>query len=149
MGNINLQRYYDSIGHSGKSFFNKWYRRNFEKFYKKHESEYNTKNEVVLEAYRSYMDGGMNYQKYQKVRKNNDPLLSHPISRFFIMLPQEIQSWLCCGWKMYDKESKSWELNDKVHMLSKLCKYETWDDVKITLWDKIRFWLITGYKFVE
>lgn len=32
-------------------------------------------------------------------------------------------------------------------MLSKLCRYETWDDVKITWWDKIRFWLITGYKF--
>ena len=102
-----------------------------------------------MDAYRSYMDGGMSYQEYQKVRKNNDPLLSHPISRFFIMLPQEIQTWLCCGWKMYDKESKSWVLNDKVHMLSKLCRYETWDDVKITWWDKIRFWLITGYKFVK
>ena len=34
MGNINLQRYHDSIGHSGKSFFNKWYRKEFEKFIK-------------------------------------------------------------------------------------------------------------------
>lgn len=25
MGNINLQRYYDSIGHSGKSFFKGFY----------------------------------------------------------------------------------------------------------------------------
>ena len=65
------------------------------------------------------------------------------------MLPEEIHTWLCCGWKIYDKELKSWEINDKAHMLSKLCRYETWDDVKITWWDKIRFWLITGYRFVE
>ena len=43
MNNINLQRYHDSIGHSGKSFFNKWYRKKFEKFYRKHENEYITK----------------------------------------------------------------------------------------------------------
>lgn len=149
MGNINLQRYHDSIGHAGKSFFNKWYHKKFEKFYRKHENEYYTKNEIVLDVYRLYMDGGMSKEEYTKVRKNNDPLLAYPISRFFIMLPQEILTWLCCGWKTYNKESKSWELNDKVHMLSKLCRYETWDDVKITWWDKIRFWLITGYKFVK
>lgn len=149
MNNINLQRYHDSIGHAGKSLFNKWYRNKFEKFYRKHENEYNIKNEIVSDAYRLYMDGGMSKEEYTKVRKNNDPLLSHPISRFFIMLPEEIHTWICCGWKTYNKESKSWELNDKVHMLSKLCRYETWDDVKITWWDKIRFWLITGFRFVE
>ena len=149
MNNINLQRYYDSIGHSGKSFFNKWYRKKFEKFYRKHENEYITKNEIVSDAYRLYMDGGISKEEYSKVRKDNDPLLSHPISRFFIMLPEEIHTWLCCAWKIYDKELKSWEINDKAHMLSKLCRYETWDDVKITWWDKIRFWLITGYRFVE
>lgn len=99
MGNINLQRYYDSIGHSGKSIFNKWYRKKFERFYGKHENEYFTKNVIFLDAYKAYMDGGMNYAEYQKVRKNSDPLLSRPVSRFFIMLPQEIHTWLCCGWK--------------------------------------------------
>ena len=137
MGNINLQRYHDSVGHTGKSFFNKWYYKKFEKFYRKHENEYYTQNEIVLDAYRLYMDGGMSKEEYTKVRKNNDPLLSHPISRFFIMLPQEILTWLCCGWKIYNKESKSWELNDKSHMLSKLCRYENWDDVKLSWWDKI------------
>lgn len=69
MGNINLQRYHDSIGHSGKSFFNKWYRKKFEKFYRKHESEYIAKNEIVSDAYRLYMDGGMSKEDYTKVRK--------------------------------------------------------------------------------
>lgn len=49
--------------------------------------------------------------------------------------------------EIYNPETKAWELDDNVHMLSKLCRHKTWDDVKITWRDKIRFWLITGYKF--
>ena len=69
------------------------------------------------------------------------------ISKFFIMLPVNFLTWLCCGWKIYDKKSKNWTINNKTHLHTKLCRYQTWDDVKITWWDKVRFWMITGYRF--
>ena len=148
MGNVNLHRYNNAISRGSEtSFFNRWYHNNFNKFYKKHEKEYKSSSVIVFNAYEEYTRGKMTHERYQEIRKLNDPLNIRPVSRFFIMLPEYILTWLCCGWKKYDRKSKSWVVNDDVHMMSKLCRYETWDDVKITWWDKIRFFLITGHRF--
>lgn len=146
--NINLQRYHNAISHGSEtSFFNRWYHNNFEKFYKRHEKEYIESNKIICNAYDAYTKGEISNESYHEMRKTNDPLSIRPISKFLVMLPEYILTWLCCGRKKYDNKSKSWVMNDDVHMVSKLCRYETWDDVKITWWDRIRFLLITGYRF--
>lgn len=144
---VNIERYFKETGSSGKSLLNRWYRNNFKKFYQKHENEYEEGNKTFCAIYRLYADGKISRKQFKKIKKHIDPLQSRPVSKFLIMFPQYIHSWLCCGWRIYNPETKAWELNDNVHMLSKLCRHKTWDDVKITWWDKIRFWLITGYKF--
>jgi hypothetical protein len=63
----------------------------------------------------------------------------------------KFRSWLICGFHYIKNENvkggRTW--NDNYHLLSKLYRYESWNNVKITWWDKIRFKIITGYKFEE
>ena len=133
MGNINLHRYNNAItSGSETSFFNRWYQNNFNKFYRKHEKEYQSSSATIFNAYEKYTRGEITHECYRDIRKLNDPLSIRPVLKFFIMLPEYILTWLCCGWKKYDRKSKSWVVNDNVHMMLKLCRYETWDDVKIT-----------------
>ena len=148
--NINLKRYHNAIRLSNlseTSFFNKWYFNNYKKFMKRHEKEYDAAREIIFNAYEKYERGEISLEKYSEMRERNEPINARPVSKFFIMLPEYILTWLCCGWKKYDRKSKSWVVNDSVHMTSKLNRYETWDNVKITWWDKIRFFLITGHRF--
>ena len=148
MKNINLVRYYDATGHSEKaSFYNKLYRHNMKKFMRKHDEEYKEKNKIVFEAHETYEEDKISLDEFYDIMKQNQPLNLHPISKFFIMLPVNFLTWLCCGWKIYDKKSKKWTINNKTHLHTKLCRYKPWDDVKITWWDKVRFWMITGYRF--
>lgn len=62
---------------------------------------------------------------------------------------EKIHSFLIAGFSYIKddrvKGGRTW--NDNYHLFSKLCRYETWGDVKITWWDKIRYKIITGYKF--
>ena len=136
MKNINLVRYYDATGHSEKaSFYNKLYRHNMKKFMRKHDEEYKEKNKIVFEAHEAYEEDKISLDEFYDIMKQNQPLNLHPISKFFVMLPSRFLTWLCCG------------NNEEHHLHTKLCRYQTWDDVKITWWDKVRFWMITGYRF--
>lgn len=143
--NINLERYNKAITKSNlseTSFFNKWYHNNFKKYMKKHKKEYGAAREIIFNAYEKYETGEITPEKYKEIRKINEPINARPISKFFVMLPENILNWLCCGWKKYDRKSKSWIKDDDAHMRSKLIK-----NIKMTWWDKIRFFLITGYRF--
>lgn len=100
MSNVNLHRYNNAISHgSSTSFFNKWFHKNFNKFMKKHEKEYDEARVIISNAYEKYEKGEITLEKYKEIRKLNDPLNIRPVSRFFIMLPEYILTWLCCGWK--------------------------------------------------
>lgn len=82
------------------------------------------------------------YLKKSKYTKNKLGQL-----RFY--LERKLRSWLICGF-LYVKDKRvigGWTWNDNYHLFSKLCRYKTWESVKITWWDKIRFKIVTGYKF--
>jgi hypothetical protein len=81
-------------------------------------------------------------KRYKNIPRNK-------IGKIVISLNEKIICWLIFGFKYIKDERikghKTW--NDNYHLLSKLCRYESWDNVKINLWDKIRFKIVTGYKF--
>jgi len=69
------------------------------------------------------------------------------IGIYLFLLKSRFNCWLICGFCYIRNEYGNWIWNDSYHLLSKLCRYESWNDVKITWWDKIRFRIVTGYKF--
>lgn len=81
--------------------------------------------------------------------KRSSKYPKNKLGNLLFRLSVKFRSWLICGFLYVgDKRvvgGKTW--NDNYHLLSKLCRYETWKDVKITWWDKIRFKIVTGYKF--
>ena len=65
-------------------------------------------------------------------------------------IPRNFRSWIICGFRTKtDPITKQKTWTDNYHLFDKLCRYETWDDVKITTWDRFRFWYVTGYKFED
>ena len=125
------------------------FRARYHKFLKGHEEEYKKENEIIYDAYEKYNNCEIFLEELKLIKKKYDVLSKYPIQKFYIMLPIKIESWICCGFRRYNKKQKRWEHSDKVHLYSKLNRYKTWEDVNITWWDKIRFYLITGYKFQE
>jgi hypothetical protein len=80
------------------------------------------------------------------------------ILRYICFIPHRIETWLCVGsgfW-VYKYDNNNMEIsfriltfNDDYVLMTKLCRYKTWNNVKITTWDKIRFKLVTGCNFIE
>lgn len=89
---INIERYFNETGSSGKSFLNRWFRHNFKKFYQKHENEYEEENRTFCAIYKLYSDGKISREQFKNIKKHIDPLQSRPISKFLIMFPQYIHS---------------------------------------------------------
>ena len=149
--NINLKRYQETISalKDKDSFLSKRFSTRYKKFLKEHEEEYKKENDIMCAAFEKYENGEISLEELQIIKKKYDVLSKYPIQKFYIMLPIKIESWLCCGFKRYNRKQKRWEYSDKVHLYSKLIRYKTWENVNITLWDKVRFYLLTGYKFVE
>jgi hypothetical protein len=74
----------------------------------------------------------------------------HPFKFKWMNLFKNIELWLICGFKIkYNKKNKCWVYSKHYHLLDKLCRYETAKNHRITWWDKIRFRIVTGYKFVK
>ena len=149
--NINLKRYNEmnSPLKDNDSFLRKKFSARYRKFIKEHEEEYKKENEIMCAAFEKYENCEISLEELQIIKKKYDVLSKYPIQKIYIMLPIKIESWICCGFKRYNRKQKRWEHSDKVHLYSKLVRYKTWEDVNITWWDKIRFYLITGYKFQE
>jgi hypothetical protein len=80
----------------------------------------------------------------EKTLKDMRRCLKLPFGRRIYRIREKFRCFVICGLTHHGTK-----LNDKYHLFSKLCRYETWDDVKINRWDKIRFKYITGYKFEE
>ena len=137
---INLQRYCDSIGihefKTKKTFLKRWFWWGFNKFYKIYKQE---------------------FDDYKQLKKKYDPAKRHKVMYFLLVrIPQNIQSWLCCGWKLKYVRSDGihkgyWTWIDRYHMMTKLCRYRhpMWPEYKFTWWDKLRFKWITGHKYEE
>lgn len=147
--NINYSRYVNSIGAGGirkNTFLNKWYRKSWDKFYHKYEKDIKAYSEYWCEMYDK-----LPYDEWNKIRnkiEKNNPSNIHKVEFFFTQLPFKFECWLCSGFKLrYDKDIKQWTWLENYHMIDKLCRYETWKNVHINFWDKIRFKLITGYAF--
>jgi len=74
---------------------------------------------------------------------------NNKFGRLLFRFNEKIHSFLIIGFRYIKdeniKDGRTW--NNNYHLFSKLCRYETWTDVKITWWDKIRFKIVTGYKF--
>lgn len=81
-------------------------------------------------------------KRYNRFPKNK-------FGKMIFQITEGFRHWLIIGFKYIKddtvKGGRTW--NDNYHLLSKLCRYETWDDIKITWWDKIRYRIVTGYKF--
>ena len=137
---INLQRYCDSIGihefKTKKTFLKRWFWWGFNKFYEIYKQE---------------------FDDYKQLKKKYDPVKRHKVMYFLLVrIPQNIQSWLCCGWKLKYVRSDGickgyWTWIDRYHMMTKLCRYGSpmWPEYKFTWWDKLRFKWITGHKYEE
>ena len=161
--NINLQRYYDSIGiqefRTKKTFLKRWFWWGFHKFCEIYEQEFDDYQLLRSYYYEKETAKGIHGMDvvasdgYKQIENNFDPVNKHKIMYFILVrIPQNINSWLCCGWRLhYDKKSKCWTSNDKYHMMTKLCRYGSpmWPEYKFTWWDKLRFKWITGYKYEE
>ena len=147
--NINNSRYMDSVGAKGfdkNTFLNNWYRKNWKRFYSKHEKEMHDYHLYWYEKYNSIpYDEWVTIQK--QVEKRN-PINIYKFEYMITQIPFNIETWLCGGFKLhYDRDLKQWESIENYHMINKLSRYETWKNVHITWWDKLRFKWITGYKF--
>ena len=148
--NINASRYMDSIGANGirkDTFLNRWHMKNWNRFYAKYEREFEEHSKVWTDAY-----DRLPYQEFRKVEQEIEkvnPTKKHWLEYFFCHIPSSIEHWLCCGFKVVrDENVKGGKtFSDKYHMLNKLCRYETWPNVKITFWDRLRFKWITGFTF--
>ena len=137
---INLQRYCDSIGihefKTKKTFLKRWFWWGFNKFYEIYKQE---------------------FDDYKQLKKKYDPVKRHKVMYFLLVrIPQNIQSWLCCGWKLKYVRSDGihkgyWTWIDRYHMMTKLCRYghPMWPEYKFTWWDKLRFKWITGHQYEE
>ena len=91
----------------------------------------------------------LNLQRYHDVvgftdtsLKNMRKYTKYPLGRYVWRLKEKIKCFIICGFTHHGTK-----LNDKYHLYTKLCRYKTWDDVKINKWDKVRFRIVTGYKF--
>lgn len=75
--------------------------------------------------------------------KNNLEIMSNylrlPLGKTLYHLRSKIHHFLCCGFKN----------TDKYNLHTKLCRYMSWEDVTMNWWDKIRYRIVTGYKFEE
>jgi hypothetical protein len=90
----------------------------------------------------------LNLQRYHNVIGFTDASLKNmrkytrfPLGRYVWRFKEKVKCFIICGFK------QKGHFNDNYHLFSKLCRYKTWDDVKINLWDRIRFRIITGYRF--
>lgn len=154
MSNINYRRYCDSItfpdGCDKKTFLNQWYRRGAEWFiehYKKELDDYYAASQRYYddeEAKGRYGEDIACDEEYKNIKARLDPFERHKFVWTLVKIPSLIKSWLCCGWKRYNKESRNWEYGE-YHMMSKLCCR----NARITWWDKLRFKWITGYEYEE
>lgn len=144
--NINLKRYYETNSplKDCHSFFRKKFHTRYIKFLREHEEEYRKENEIIYVAREKYNNCEISLDDLELIKKKHDVLSKYPIAKFYIMLPIKIESWICCGFKRYNRKQKRWEHSNKVHLLSKLI-----DNTNFTWWDKIRFYLFTGYRFEE
>lgn len=163
--NINLKRYFDSIGAQGynkNTFLNKWYRWGTDKFYEIYRKEADNFHDMSSAYYERETAKGIHGMDvvasdgYKNIEKNFDPVNRHKVMWFLLRLPFYIECWLCCGWKLKyvpaDGICKGcWTWIDRYHMFSKLCRYGSpmWPEYKFTWWDKLRFKWITGYKYEE
>lgn len=123
MMNINLEHYYRAMSRD-TGFFGKWHHKRWHKYYNKWLTE---TTDII------------NWGK------------KHPIKYWWIKLPQIIEGWFIYGFKIkYDKSVVGhWTWIERYHLHTKLVRYKTWQNYRITWWDKIRFYLVTGYKFVN
>lgn len=145
--NINSERYMKSITDVNKNtFLNRWHKKKWDTFYHKYQKEFIEYNKYWCEMYDK-----CSYNEWDKIRnevEKQNPTNIHKIEYFFVQIPAKLEGWLCCGFKLrYDKNIKQWTWIENYHMMDKVCRYETWKNVHINLWDKIRFKLITGYDF--
>lgn len=148
--NINNSRYMDSIGAKGfdkNTFLNNWYLKSWNKFYSKHKKEMLDYCSYRFEMYNNISS----YEEWKSIQKQiekQDPTNIYKFEYMLTQIPFRIECWLCCGFKFhYDKDIKQWEPIENYHMINKLSRYETWKNVHITWWDKLRFKWITGYNF--
>lgn len=164
---INLQRYCDSIGirdfKTKKTFLKRWFWRGFNTFYKIYKQEFDDYELISSDYYKKETAKGIHgmdvvaSDDYEQLKKKYDPVKRHKVMYFMLVrIPQNIQSWLCCGWKLKyvrpDGIHKGyWTWIDRYHMMTKLCRYGSpmWPEYKFTWWDKLRFKWITGYKYKE
>lgn len=171
--NINYSRYMDTVsirGYDRKTFLNKWRKKWIDYFWKifKKEADFwrgylNAYCDLELAKGRDFMNI-VEDAEYNRINTTYDPMKCHKFIWWIVNIPFHIECWLCCGWKLhYEKYDKDlvyrnkkgkrvygyWTYIDKYHMISKLCRYESWPDYKMTWWDKLRFKWITGYKFEE
>lgn len=154
MSNINYHRYCDSItltGHNKNTFLNQWYRRGMKWFNKRYEKEWENYNSFIQAYYEVQEAKGRSGidivadKEYKFIDRHYNPLKCHKFIWALVKIPRNIESWLCCGWKLhYNKEYHYWEYGE-YHMMSKLCHR----DAHITWWDKLRFKWITGYEYEE
>lgn len=146
--NINTKRYFDacSISPSKKPFLKKWYDWNCNLFNKVFHSEWELYNKTsfdyvceLLENHPEYGGGCWTQtQEYKELDEALNPIKVHKILWRITSFPNTLHSWLCCvGWNEEDKETDR-------HMLTLLAC-----NAKLTWWDKLRYYLITGYKYEE
>ena len=75
----------------------------------------------------------------------------HRIKKWWMSIPKNIESLIICGPKI--KYSKNvlgkWNYIDRYHLFNRIIRSESnkWKNYRMTLWDKIRFYIITGYKY--
>lgn len=121
MMNINSKHYYDN---KDTGFFQKWHRKRWNKCYNK------------------WLINEEDIAKWG---------IKHPIKLWWVRLPITIEAWFIYGFKIkYDKSvAGHWTWIERYHLHNKLARYKTWQNYRITWWDKIRFYLVTGYKFVN
>ena len=163
--NINLERYFQSIGidRTQETFLNKWSKFGFHKFYEIYKREYDDYQLLTITYYQKETAKGIHgmdvvaSDDYKQLEKKFDPVNKHKFMYFLLVkIPRGVKSWLCCGWKLKYVPSDGvckgyWTWIDRYHMTSKLCRYGSpmWPEYKFTWWDKLRFKWITGYEYEE
>lgn len=145
---INTKRYFDACGVTPhkEPFLEKWYHWNCKWFNKIFHTEWElyhkTTNDFVdelLEDHPEYDNGRWGELKeYKDIDEALNPLKVHKFAWKLTHFPESVRDWLCCVGT--DKENHD---KDR-HMLTLLCCNKSF-----TLWDKLRFYLITGYKYQE
>lgn len=165
---INIDRYHKATGvdyftdEENKSLLQRMRKKSWLWFYNKYESDY----KYMYDLQENYIkhktslgrsvDSIVQDNQYKFYKYEHDPYYTHRLNYFISSIPDRVLTWLCCGLKThlyYDTHNKRWylEYNEKYNMYCKLirCGDKRWPDYKFTTWDKIRFKIITGYKFEE